>query len=207
MLELLTVISLTVVVAVVPGPDFAVVLRNALIGGRLAGIMTALGIGLALVVHSAYALAGIGLIVSQSIFLFNALKLIGAAYLIFLGITMYRTASKHMPEDGQSGGMAPMTALRWGFFTNVTNPKATMFALSVFLQVTSPATPLWTQIGYGGIMASGVFLWFVLVTLFFTLPSVRQQFLKAKLWMERSFGILLTLFGIGIAASTNSTRL
>lgn len=206
LLELLTVISLTVVVAIVPGPDFAVVLRNALIGGRLAGVMTALGIGLALGVHVAYALAGIGLVVSQSIFLFNALKLIGAAYLIFLGLTMYRTASREMPANDETGGMAPFKALRWGFFTNVTNPKATMFALSVFLQVTSPATPLWTQIGYGIIMASGVFLWFVLVTVFFTLPRVRQQFMRAKLWMERTFGILLTAFGIGIAATTNSTR-
>ena len=206
LLELLTVISLTVVVAIVPGPDFAVVLRNALIGGRLAGIMTALGIALALGVHVTYALAGIGLIVSQSIFLFNALKLIGAAYLIFLGITMYRTASKDMPENGSAPGMAPLKALRWGFFTNVTNPKATMFALSVFLQVTSPTTPLWTQMGYGFIMASGVFLWFVLVTLFFTLPRVRAQFTRVKLWMERSFGVLLTLFGIGIAVTTSSTR-
>ena len=103
-------------------------------------------------------------------------------------------------------GMPPLKALRWGFFTNVTNPKATMFALSVFLQVTSPETPLWTQIGYGVIMASGVFLWFVLVTMFFTLPAVRLQFMRAKLWMERSFGVLLTLFGIGIAVTTNSTR-
>jgi threonine/homoserine/homoserine lactone efflux protein len=206
LLELLTVISLTVVVAIVPGPDFAVVLRNALIGGRLAGIMTALGIALALGVHVTYALAGIGLIVSQSILLFNALKLIGAAYLVFLGVTMYRTASKEMPADGAMSGMSPFRALRWGFFTNVTNPKATMFALSVFLQVTSPATPLWTQIGYGVIMAGGVFLWFVLVTVFFTLPAVRLKFMRAKLWMERSFGILLTLFGIGIAVSTNSSR-
>lgn len=206
MLELLTVISLTVVVAIVPGPDFAVVLRNALIGGRLAGIMTALGIALALGVHVTYALAGIGLIVSQSILLFNALKLIGAAYLAFLGVTMYRSASKEMPADGAMTGMPPLKALRWGFFTNVTNPKATMFALSVFLQVTSPTTPLWTQIGYGVIMASGVFLWFVLVTVFFTLPSVRLRFMRAKLWLERSFGVLLTIFGIGIAVSTSSTR-
>lgn len=205
-LELLTVISLTIVVAIVPGPDFAVVLRNALVGGRLAGIMTALGIALALGVHVTYALAGIGLIVSQSIFLFNALKLIGAAYLIFLGVTMYRTASKDMPANSALNGMPPLKALRWGFFTNVTNPKATMFALSVFLQVTSPTTPLWTQIGYGVIMASGVFLWFVLVTFFFTLPAVRLQFTRAKLWLERSFGVLLTLFGIGIAVTTNSTR-
>ena len=134
------------------------------------------------------------------------MKLIGAAYLIFLGVTMYRTASKEMPANGDLNGMPPLKALRWGFFTNVTNPKATMFALSVFLQVTSPTTPLWTQIGYGVIMASGVFLWFVLVTFFFTLPAVRLQFTRAKLWLERSFGVLLTLFGIGIAVTTNSTR-
>lgn len=206
MIELLAVISLTIVVAVVPGPDFAVVLRNALIGGRLAGIMTALGIGLALGVHVTYALAGIGLLVSQSILLFNLLKLIGAGYLVFLGISMYRSASPDVPTSGANAGMAPLTALRWGFLTNVTNPKATMFALSVFLQVTSPETPLWTQIGYGVIMASGVFAWFVLVTLFFTLAPVRARFLSMKLWMERSFGVLLTLFGIGLAVSTNSSR-
>ncbi|MEP0232146.1 LysE family transporter [Roseibium sp.] len=207
MLELLTVISLTIVVAIVPGPDFAVVLRNSLVGGRLAGIMTALGIGLALAVHVTYALAGIGLLVSQSIFLFNALKLIGAAYLVFLGVTMYRGAAREIPAETSSGGMPPLKALRWGFLTNVTNPKATMFAMSVFLQVTSPETPLWTQIGYGVIMASGVFIWFVLVTVFFTLAPVRQSFMRMKLWMERTFGILLTLFGIGIAATTSSSRL
>lgn len=206
LLELLTVISLTIVVAIVPGPDFAVVLRNALVGGRLAGIMTALGIGLALGVHVTYALAGIGLIVSQSIFLFNLLKLVGAAYLVFLGLTMYRSASREMPANSGLAAMPPMKALRWGFFTNVTNPKATMFALSVFLQVTSPATPLWIQIGYGVIMASGVFLWFVLVTFCFTLAPVRAWFACTKLWMERTFGAALTLFGIGIALTTNSSR-
>ncbi|WP_417687047.1 LysE family translocator [Roseibium sp.] len=206
MLELLTVISLTVVVAVVPGPDFAVVLRNSLVGGRMAGLMTALGIALALGVHVTYALAGIGLIVSQSILLFNALKLIGAAYLVFLGVTMYGTASRDLPAEGTTSTISPLKALRWGFFTNVTNPKATMFAMSVFLQVTSPQTPLWTQIGYGVIMAGGVFLWFVLVTMVSTLAPVRQAFMRMKLWMERTFGVLLTLIGIGIAATTSSSR-
>ncbi|WP_310618872.1 LysE family translocator [Flexibacterium corallicola] len=206
MTELLTVISLTIVVAIVPGPDFAVVIRNALIGGRLAGIMTALGIGLALAVHVTYALAGIGLLVSQSIFLFNILKLVGAAYLVFLGVTMFRGASNSGPESSEETVISPYKALRWGFLTNVTNPKATMFALSVFLQVTSPETTLLTKVGYGVIMASGVFAWFVIVTCFFTLPSVRQGFLRIKLWLERSFGVLLTLFGIAVAVTTNSSR-
>ena len=204
--ELLTVISLTIVVAVIPGPDFAVVMRNALVGGRLAGIMTAAGIGLALLVHASYAIAGIGLLVSQSILLFNLLKLIGAAYLIFLGVTMIRTASAHMPSGDVAEAMAPMKALRWGFLTNVTNPKATMFALSVFAQVTSPETSLAVRAGYGLIMAGGVFAWFVLVSLFFTQPRVRAGFLSLKLWMERSFGVLLAAFGIGLALSTQSGR-
>lgn len=206
MVELFTVLSLTIIVAIVPGADLAVVIRNALVGGRTAGFMTALGIGLALVVHSAYAIAGIGLVVSQSILLFNSIKLIGAAYLIFLGVTMYRGASRDMPVADQATAMPPLKALRWGFLTNATNPKATMFALSVFVQVTAPGTPLAVQIGYGAIMSSGVFLWFVLVTLFFTQSRVRDTFFRAKLWIERSFGVLLTLFGIGIAATTSSTR-
>lgn len=207
MIELLTVISLTIIVAIMPGPDFVVVTRNAISAGRLAGIMTALGIALALAVHVTYALAGIGLIVSQSIFLFNALKLIGAAYLIFLGISMYRSAKDDInkPKKGD-GKMSPWKALRWGFLTNVTNPKATMFALSVFVQVTSPQTPLWTQIGYGFIMAGGVFSWFVIVSCFFTITPVRDGFLKLKTKLDRTFGVLLTAFGIGIALTTNSSK-
>lgn len=206
MVELMTVIGLTAICAVVPGPDFAVVVRNSLVGGRSAGIMTALGIGLALAVHVAYALAGIGLVVSQSILLFNALKLIGAAYLVFLGFTMYRGASHAEADIDTQTRITPWRALRWGFFTNATNPKATLFALSMFLQVVAPGTPLWTQIGYGMIMAGGVFGWFVLVTHFFTREPVRLAFLRLKLWIERSFGVLLTLFGIGLAISTNSSR-
>ncbi len=206
MLELFTVISITLIVAVVPGADFVVVTRNALNGGRLAGIMTALGIALALGVHVTYALAGIGLIVSQSIFVFNALKLVGAVYLIILGITMYRSASPDMEKVEGQKSITPLKALRWGFLTNVTNPKATMFALSVFVQVTSHDTPLLTQIGYGFIMAGGVFLWFVLVTLFFTYTPIRNAFLRMKMGMERTFGVLLAALGMGIALTTSSSR-
>ncbi|NVK33282.1 MAG: LysE family transporter [Rhodobacteraceae bacterium] len=206
MIELLTVLSLTAIAAIVPGPDLAIVIRNAVFGGRAAGFMTALGIGLALVLHATYAIAGIGLIVSQSILLFNVIKLVGAAYLVFLGITMYRSASVQIPEAPENAGMSPYKAFRWGFITNATNPKATMFALSVFVQVTSSETPLWAQVGYGAIMSLGVFSWFVLVTFFFTRAPVRAAFYSAKLWIERTFGVLLTLFGIGLALSTNNSR-
>lgn len=206
MLEWMTVISLTVMAAVVPGPDFVVVTRNALAGGRAAGIMTAAGIALALVLHVSYALAGIALIVSQSIFLFTVLKLLGAAYLLFLGVTMWRGASRDLPDAGPVQGMSPWKALRWGFFTNATNPKATLFVMAVFLQATSPETVLATKIAYGAVMAGGVFAWFVLVSLFFNLAPVRSGFLRAKLWIERVFGALLSAFGFGLALSVGPGR-
>lgn len=201
MIELLTVISITIVVAIVPGPDFVVVTRNALAGGRLTGIMTALGIALALAVHVTYAIAGIAVVVSQSIYIFNALKLIGAAYLLWLGWTMVRDAKQPLAETGAAKPMSPWKALRWGFFTNVTNPKATMFALSVFVQVTSVDTSIWIKIGYGFVMAGGVFAWFALVTFFFTQPAVRQAFLKAKYWLDATLGSILAVFGLALAAS------
>ena len=204
MLELLTVISITIVVAVVPGPDFIVVTRNALAGGRLSGIMTAVGIATALGVHASYAIAGIAVIVSQSIFIFNALKLVGAAYLLWLGWTILRDASQPLPNADEAAIMSPWKAFRWGFLTNVTNPKATMFALSVFVQVTSPATTIVTKIGYGFVMAGGVFVWFVLVTLFFTQPAVRNAFMRAKSKLDTCLGALLAAFGIALAASIAS---
>lgn len=206
MIELMTVISLTIFVAVVPGPDFAIVTRNALIDGRRAGIATALGITLALAVHVSYALAGIGLIISQSILLFNIIKLIGAVYLIILGVTMFRSASNEIKATTSDEKLTVWRALRWGFLTNVTNPKATLFALSVFVQVTSPETPLLVQMGYGTIMCFGVFSWFVLVSCFFTYPAIRERFLSFKQTLERSFGVILALFGLGIALTTSQSR-
>ena len=58
----------------------------------------------------------------------------------------------------------------------------------------------------GFIMSFGVFSWFVLVSCFFTYPKVRNSFLGFKLWLERSFGVILGLFGLGIALTTNTSR-
>lgn len=77
--------SISFVAMISPGPDFLIVLRNALGLGRKHGIATALGIGSGLSIHMAYCIMGIGLIISQSIMLFSAIKYIGAAYLLWLG--------------------------------------------------------------------------------------------------------------------------
>jgi threonine/homoserine/homoserine lactone efflux protein len=73
-----------------PGPDFAVVTRNSLFNSRKVGIYTSLGIALGIMVHVTYSLLGVGLLISRSILLFNIIKFVGAAYLIFIGYKSLR---------------------------------------------------------------------------------------------------------------------
>ena len=80
--EFLTVALIHLLAVASPGPDFAVVVRESVTHGRRAGTWTAFGVGTAIFLHVGYSLLGIGLIVSQSIMLFNALKWAAAAYLI-----------------------------------------------------------------------------------------------------------------------------
>jgi threonine/homoserine/homoserine lactone efflux protein len=95
MTELLAVVTITILAVISPGPDFAMVTRNSLLLSRRAGLLTALGIGGGVLVHVAYTILGVGILIQQSIWLFNALKLVGAAYLIWLGVRMLRTTHRH----------------------------------------------------------------------------------------------------------------
>ena len=88
--EFLTVALIHLLAVASPGPDFAVVVRESVTHGRRAGTWTAFGVGTAIFLHVGYSLLGIGLIVSQSIMLFNVLKWLAAAYLVYIGIKALR---------------------------------------------------------------------------------------------------------------------
>ena len=88
MVEWLAVITITIFAVISPGPDFAMVSRNSLALSRRAGILTAFGIGLGVLVHVSYTLLGIGILIRETPAMFDILKLGGAAYLIWLGARM-----------------------------------------------------------------------------------------------------------------------
>ena len=109
MTELLAVITITLLAVISPGPDFAMVTRNSLLLSRRAGVLTAVGIGLGVLVHVAYTLLGLGLLIQQSLWLFNAIKLLGAAYLVYLGLKMLRSQpasgwERYQPDYGRWRG-------------------------------------------------------------------------------------------------------
>jgi len=203
-MEFMTVALVHLLAVASPGPDFAVVVRESVAQGRRAGSWTALGVGCGIFVHVAYSLLGIGLIVSQSIVLFNLFKWLAAAYLVYLGWRALR--ARPMNLEAIDGTNAPVARSAWqafvvGFVTNGLNPKATLFFLSLFTVVISADTPLWVQAGYGVYLAGATALWFLLVAWLFSRGRVRAGFARMGHWFDRLTGAVLIGLGARLALS------
>jgi len=187
-----------------PGPDFAVVVRESVTQGRRVGSWTALGVGCGIFVHVAYSLLGIGLIVSQSIVLFNLFKWLAAGYLLYLGWRALRARPMSLDtadEVGTTSDRSPWQAFVVGFVTNGLNPKATLFFLSLFTVVISADTPLLVQAGYGVYLAGATALWFLLVAWLFSRGRVRAGFARMGHWFDRLTGAVLIGLGVRLAVS------
>lgn len=200
--EFLTVAAVHLLAVASPGPDFAMVLRQSLVAGRKAAIWTSIGIGAGILVHVVYTLLGLGLVISQSIQLFNLIKYVGAAYLLFVGWKSLRAqpSENHALEQGLAQRDYPISrALRIGFLTNALNPKATLFFLSLFSLIIKPDTPQVIQVSYGLYMSVATAVWFCGLSLVLTQQRVRQGFTRFGHWAERLMGVALIALGIKLA--------
>ena len=188
-----------------PGPDLILVTKNTLGASKRAGAFTAIGLGLGILVHVSYSLLGIGLLISKSIILFNSIKWIGAAYLIYIGwgALTHRSSSSSESEEVvfQRENLSTMTAIRMGFLCNVLNPKVTLFFLALFTQVINPATPILVQVGYGLYMSIATMVWFSFVAEFLSISVIRRQFEKMQTVFTRAMGAVLLALGMRIALS------
>ncbi len=203
-MEFMTVALVHLLAVASPGPDFAVVVRESVTQGRRVGSWTALGVGCGIFVHVAYSLLGIGLIVSQSIVLFNLFKWLAAGYLLYLGWRALRARPMSLDtadEVDTTSDRSPWQAFVVGFVTNGLNPKATLFFLSLFTVVISADTPLWVQAGYGVYLAGANALWFLLVAWLFSRGRVRAGFARMGHWFDRLTGAVLIGLGVRLAVS------
>lgn len=184
-----------------PGPDLIMCIRNSLTYSRRTGIWTAVGFGAGISVHVFYSLAGIALIISQSILVFNAIKYVGAVYLIYIGIKSLLTRSRTSLDVAKESkaDISPWEAFKIGFLTNVLNPKATLFFLSLFTLVLSPETPFWIMMIASAVMVIDTVIWFALVSVFLTQPRVQKGFTRFEGFFNKTFGALLVALGIKVA--------
>jgi threonine/homoserine/homoserine lactone efflux protein len=130
-----------VVLVLVPGPDFAVVTKNTLAGGRRRGWWSAIGVASSNCVQGAAAAAGLSALIVRSQPVFHAIKWAGIAYLLFLASQAFRSAVRGeyaatttSDRDGSGGAREALGGWRQGFLSNITNPKVLVFYLAVLPQ-------------------------------------------------------------------------
>jgi threonine/homoserine/homoserine lactone efflux protein len=134
----LTFVGISALVIMTPGPDTAMTIRNTLLGGRKAGLFTALGVSLGLTIWALATSVGLValLIASEPVFL--AVKYVGAAYLIFLGAqALWAALVGRDIADGETVArtrLAPHAALRQGLISDLSNPKIAAFFSSLLPQ-------------------------------------------------------------------------
>lgn len=141
--EFLALATIHFLAVVAPGPDFAVTIRQSVRFGRLVGICTALGIGAGISVHVLYTLLGVGALMHTTPWLLTVAKVVGGAYILYLGISLIRskpkTASKAKNTDEPLVEQSLFKAFSTGFLTNATNPKATLFSSQSSPRSSAPA--------------------------------------------------------------------
>lgn len=140
------------VLVLVPGPDFAVVSRNAISGGRWRGGWSGVGVASSNAVQGVIAAVGLGALIVASRPVFTAVKWAGIAYLVLLGLQAARSAWRGRYDtpvtsrSASSAGRAAWAGWRQGFLSNITNPKVLVFYLAVLPQFLAPGAATW-QLG------------------------------------------------------------
>jgi threonine/homoserine/homoserine lactone efflux protein len=151
------VIGFLLVAAVVictPGPDTALTLRNTLLGGRANGLRTAQGVAMGQALWTLAASAGVAALVAASQPVFIAVRVVGAAYLVWLGVQSLRAAWRgRVHEDAPRGSSA---GFRQGLLSNLANPKMAVFFTSLLPQF---GTGFGGLLGLGLVFATMTLLW------------------------------------------------
>lgn len=204
LIELASLMAIFSFAIVSPGADLAMVIRQSIVHGRRAAIVTSFGIGTSLMFHVTYTILGLGLIISQSIYLFNIVKWCGVAYLVYIGVKALRAGKTELPAetaDAADAGERQSVARAFGlgFLANALNPKPVFFFLSIFSTVVSAHTPIPVKFGYGLVMATCLIAWFVGVSLFMTTPRMRAGFARMSQWIDRASGLVFIALGIKLA--------
>ena len=135
-------LGFALILVLIPGPDFAVVSRNALTGGRRRGSWCALGVASSNAVQGIAAAAGLGAVIVRVEPLFQAVRWAGICYLLYLGLNAFRSARRGdyaAPDPAPASGRK---GWRQGFLSNITNPKVLVFYLAVLPQFLGPQAPL-----------------------------------------------------------------
>lgn len=199
-------LSISALAIITPGPDMALVMKNAL-SGRGRGVVTALGVILGQLVWVVAASAGVAAVLLASEPLFNAVKLAGAAYLVFLGgqalVSAFRSnPSQTTDAEGEPGGrdVTSRVAFRQGLICNLGNPKMAIFATSLLPQFVPAGDASFIALfALGAIFCSMALIWLVVYALMIARAGDLLRRPRIRRTIESVTGAVLISLGLRLA--------
>jgi threonine/homoserine/homoserine lactone efflux protein len=198
----LAVAFLHLMAAISPGPAVLMSARTGVTEGLRTGAFLAIGIGAGAVVWAAAALFGLALIFQAAPALLWALKIAGGLYLIHMAWGMWRDADQ--PLDMSESSRPPRSAasaFRLGLITQLSNPKPAILFSAIFIGTVPQGTPAWVIAALLTVVFLNEAIWNTLVARIFSFSRSKAAYISLKTIIDRSFGGLLALLGIKIAAT------
>jgi len=195
-------VGVAIATILLPGPAVMLTLNNSIQRGILKSLAGILGIALAILLVAIISATSLGIVLASSAIAFNIIKIVGAAYLIYLGIKMFRSEATNNDLFKEQEGSF-FKCFMEGFLVSVSNPKAVIFFMSIFPQfidLTQEYTPQF-------ILLAVTFSFLVIVI--HTIYAVSASFAKSKLSSQKGSSLLNKIsggvfvsFGVGLAASS-----
>ena len=199
-------LGVAAVLIVVPGPDMAIVTKNAVLHGRRAALATSFGVNAGLAVWTVASALGVASLVRASAAAFTTLKLVGAAYLIWLGLQAL-TAARHRWAEAESENDARKAldargGFRQGLLSNLGNPKIAAFFTSLLPQFIGSGRPVLVPfLLLGGVFVLMTLLWLCAYALMAAKASTHLRRPRVKAALDRVTGVVLIGLGVRLATA------
>tara|TARA_B110000116_G_scaffold49226_1_gene41067 strand:+ start:108 stop:698 length:591 start_codon:yes stop_codon:yes gene_type:complete len=182
-----------------PGPDFFLIVKQSLCQGRKISLLTSMGIGTGVIVHILFCIFGLGIIISKSDIIFNLIIIAGALYIIYMGIQSVQINISLIPKDYNiNENYNSYTAFGKGFLTNLLNPKATLFFLSIYTIIINNNPSTYIQLAYGLWMAIATAAWFSFLSIVLTNHKITKKIELFGPKIQKIMGIVLLIIGFKI---------
>jgi threonine/homoserine/homoserine lactone efflux protein len=188
-------IPIAVLVTITPGAATAMVIRSALRGGWRDGVRTIAGNSIGVIVWALLSIAGISALVAASEIAFLALKLSGAAVLVWLGIQSFRRAGAPVEVTERRGN-----AFRDGLLTSLANPKLAVFFVALFPQfIGERGDVLPAALAMAAMIVCFDFIWYSTLAVLASRAKAGFMASRAGRWFERVTGTVLVALGLRVA--------
>lgn len=181
-----------------PGPQFALIIRNSLVYSRKTGFWTAVGFAVGNLINIILSVTGIALVITKSPLAHNAIKYLGAGYLIYLGFKTFfvKIKFKNLKTKEKHRDIKSLTATKIGLITNLLNPNAPLFFISIFGSLLSSKAPSWVIIFLMIAMPLNTIFMASLWTILFTQRKIKGLYMKFEPTINKCLGIALILLGL-----------